>query len=78
MPRDYNQGSMKNYLKESLREYQYIHQWQFTDFLMQNPTAMVKDMQTISAAQADIESVHECDCCGKKWKTDESVIKILT
>ena len=56
----------------------YIHQWEFTEFLMQNPTTMVKGMQTISAAQADVECVHECDCCSERWKPEESVIKILT
>lgn len=56
----------------------YIHQWEFTNFLLQHPDVLVKDMVSITSEEARHLGVSECDCCNKKWKPDEIVIKILT
>jgi len=56
----------------------YIHQWEFTAFLLNRPEVMVKDMKTITGELAIYNGVSRCDCCDKKWEPEEIVIKILT
>lgn len=56
----------------------YIHQWEFTDFLLQHPDILVKDMSSMTKEVAYLQGIHECDCCGEKWADDEIIIKIMT
>lgn len=56
----------------------YIHQWEFTEFLLNRPEVMVKDMKTVTTELAIHNRVPRCDCCDKKWEPNEVVIMLLT
>jgi hypothetical protein len=53
----------------------YIHQWEYTEFLMDNPHIFVKDMKSITSG---FTSVPQCDCCSAGWNKNDIIIKILT